>query len=352
MGPGGPVGPAQGYQPDAHIRSARFRKGREGSWLRLEALVSKLEKKGLDSLTDKEAMDLPLLYQAELSSLAVARGTILDRYLVGYLEALSLRAYLAVYGPRDSILGLAGKFFKTGLPRSVRALKYHILIAFVLTFLSTLAAYMAVVIDNGNYDIFISRDLAMGRDFSATREQLAAKIYGGWRGLEEALVHFATFLFRHNTIVAIFCFSFGFLLGIPTVMLIISNGLMMGSIIALHFEKGLGIEFMGWLCIHGVTELAAIVLAGAAGLSLAEKIILPGQGSRLENLGKSGGDAATVMIGVIIMLFVAGILEGCFRQLIDNTVTRLAIALATGAFWLLYFMSGRKDPANPAGGAP
>jgi uncharacterized membrane protein SpoIIM required for sporulation len=310
----------------------------------LEALVTKLEKKGLDSLTEKEAIDLPMLYQAELSSLAVARSTILDRSLVGYLEALSLRAYLMVYGPRASLLELAIKFLKTGLPKSFWALKYHILIAFLLFFFSSLSGYIAVVLDHANFDRFISGDLAQGRNFDASSAQLATHLYGNWEGLQHALVFFSNFLFRHNTQVAIFCFSLGFFLGIPTVLLLIYNGLTLGAMVALHFEKGLGIEFMGWLSIHGVTEFSAIFLAGGAGLSVAEKILIPGPGGRLENLGKRGKDAATVMIGVVIMLLASGILEGCFRQLIDNTVIRLSVAALTAVFWGLYFFQGRLMP--------
>jgi len=41
------------------------------------------------------------------------------------------------------------------------------------------------------------------------------------------------------------------------------------------------------------------------------------------------------------MLFVAGIIEGGFRQLIANTPARLIFGFATGALWLLYFCSNR-----------
>jgi uncharacterized membrane protein SpoIIM required for sporulation len=295
-------------------------------------------------LTGQEAIDLPMLYQAEVSSLAVARSTILDRSLVGYLEALSLRAYLMVYGPRASLLELALKFFKTGLPRSVWALKFPILISFFIFFSSSLAGYVAVLLDPANYDYFMPDSVTQGRDFNTSSEKLASYLYGNWEGLRQALVHFANFLFRHNTQIAILCFSLGFFLGIPTILLLISNGLALGAMVALHFEKGLGLDFLAWVSIHGVTELSAIILAGGAGLSLAEKILIPGPGGRLENLGKGGKEAATVMIGVVLMLLCAGILEGCFRQLIDNTVTRLMVALLSALFWGLYFLEGRFVP--------
>jgi uncharacterized membrane protein SpoIIM required for sporulation len=328
------------------LRSARFRKGREQSWQKLDELVSKIEKKGLSSMTAKEAMELPTLYQAELSSLAVARFLILDRNLLEYLENLSLRAYLAVYGPRSSLWECLKAFFKTGLPSSVRALKYHVLITSVVFILAILVGFFAVHADNAAYNLFIPDNLIDGRNYQTTPSELEDYLHGSWEGIKEAVVFFANFLFRNNTLVALLCFSLGFIVGIPTIVLLIENGLIVGAMLALHYDKGLFVAFVGWLSIHGVTELMAIVLSGAAGLGIAEAIILPGKGSRLENLALSGKKAATVMIGVIIMLFLASILEGLFRQLIDSTFWRYLIAASTLVFWLWYYLKAGREAKN------
>ncbi|WP_348246542.1 stage II sporulation protein M, partial [Salmonella enterica] len=66
---------------------------------------------------------------------------------------------------------------------------------------------------------------------------------------------FATFLFTHNAQIAILSFALGFAFGIPTAVLIAGNGTMLGAILVLYFSRGLGFEFVGWLAIHGVTEL-------------------------------------------------------------------------------------------------
>jgi hypothetical protein len=45
----------------------------------------------------------------------------------------------------------------------------------------------------------------------------------------------------------------------------------------------------------------------------------------------------------VLMLFVAAILEGGFRQLVQSTALRFAIGLGMGALWLVYFcFAGRK----------
>ena len=97
------------------------------------------------------------------------------------------------------------------------------------------------------------------------------------------------------------------------------------------------------LAIHGVTEIGAVIIAGAGGLVLADKILFPGRYARLENLARHGREAAQLGGGAVLMLFVAGLIEGGFRQLIGNTEGRFAIAAVTAVLWLAYFLSGRRS---------
>jgi hypothetical protein len=50
-----------------------------------------------------------------------------------------------------------------------------------------------------------------------------------------------------------------------------------------------------------------------------------------------GRQAALIAVGGILMLFVAGILEGGFRQLVQSTPLRFAIGWAIAALWVIYF---------------
>ena len=70
---------------------------------------------------------------------------------------------------------------------------------------------------------------------------------------------------------------------------------------------------------------------------IADKILFPGRYSRIENLALHGRQAAQMAVGGILMLFVAGILEGGFRQLIQSTPLRFAIGLTIGALWIAYY---------------
>jgi len=326
------------------LKSNEFRKGRETSWRELEALVGRVERRSIRALSLDELQRLPILYRAALSSLSVARTIVLDRNLLLYLETLSVRAFLAVYGPRaNPITGLRA-FFGQELPVAVRSARWHILIAALTLLLGAIVGFMLTVQDETWYNSFVPSGLSGGRGPSSTRADLLDKeIFAPWPGLVESFGIFAGVLFNHNTLIGILTFGLGMGIGIPTIMLTVYQGLPIGAFVALHYNRDLTVDFLGWLAIHGVTELGGLILFAAGGLVIAEKMLFPGRYSRLENLAMHGRLAGQMAVGAVIMLFAAAFLEGGCRQLVASTPLRFAIGFGVGALWLAYFsLAGRR----------
>lgn len=334
------------------LRSSEFRKKREEGWQELETLVTKSEKRGIKSLTANELQRLPMLYRAALSSLSVARSIALDRNLLGYLENLTMRAFIVVYGPRTGLFASIGHFFRRGFPSAVRAGSKHFLIAFIILLAGTAAGFLLVELDKTWYYAIIPFGLAEGRGPDATPEYLLSVLYAHWDGFEEAFGRFANYLFQHNTWVGLLTFALGFALGIPTILLTVYQGLILGAFLAAHYNQGLLIDVLGWISIHGITEFTAIILCCVAGLMLADKILFPGRYSRMDSLGSQGIQAAQVAMGAMFMLVIAAILEGGFREMTASfgfektnvTILRFSIAGGTALLWLIYFRyAGRED---------
>lgn len=338
-----PVSPAAAIgKPEVVLKSTEFRKGRAEGWRELEELIARVERRGMRALSVDELQRLPILYRAALSSLSVARTIALDRNLLLYLEGLAVRAFLVVYGPRTRVLEGLASFFGRELPAAVRSARWHILIAALALFAGTITGFMLTVQDESWFTSLVPSGLVQGRGPSATRDDLAKAIFSPWPGWIESFGIFAAVLFNHNTLVGILTFGLGLGAGIPTIMLTAYQGLPLGAFIALHYNRDLLIEFLGWLSIHGVTELGALILFAAGGLVIAEKILFPGRYSRIENLALHGRLAAQIAIGAVLMLFAAAILEGGFRQLVQSTPLRFAIGFGAGGLWLAYFcLAGR-----------
>lgn len=327
---------AAAYGQDANLRSVQFRREREETWRQLEDLLKRVHDKGLSGLAAEELATLPHLYRATLSSLSVARAISLDRALTEYLESLVARSYVVVYGSRERARTRIWEFLRWRFPAAVRAGRWHVLLAFVFTVAGAVLAYEMVRADSDSYYMFVDASLAGGRDPSAPTSELRDQLYDE-QDFNHGLTHFASALFNNNSRVGVMAFALGFLAGIPTLILLLQNGLMLGAFAALYAERGLSWDLWGWLLPHGVTELLAVILCGAAGFLLGHAIVFPGGQPRMDALRQRGKQAAEIVLGSVIMLFIAGLIEGIFRQTVTSIEVRYAVASSTALFWLWYF---------------
>lgn len=318
------------------VNATRFRQAHEADWEKLEHIVTRMEKRSIRSLSDEDLLELPALYRTSLSSLAVARDTSLDRSLITYLERLCTRAYFQIYGVQTPPWRQLKGFFAHGWSDAVRNLWRETAFCVALTFGAALLAYLLIRGDPSWYYAMIPEGMSEGRDPSATAQFLRSTLYDTSHN-SDGLSVFATFLFTHNAQIAIFAFALGFAFAVPSVLLILYNGLMLGAIYAVFASKGLGSNLAGWLMIHGTTEMFAICISGAAGIRIGTALAFPGRASRSDAVVSAGRTAATAMAGTVIMLAVAGMLEGVGRQLITSDGLRMLIGSAVLVSWLAYF---------------
>ena len=327
---------ASAFAPEAPmlVNASRFRAAHAAEWERLERLVTRIEKRSIRVLSDDDLLALPLLYRSALSSLSVARETSLDRSLIVYLEQLCTRAYFQLYGVPSSALSQLKRFFVHSWPAAIQAIWRETLVAFLLTVAAAVVGYLLVRSDPTWFYGIVGDGLASGRDPSASADTLRQTLYAKH---DDMLATFAAALFTHNAQIAIFAFALGFAFAVPTVLLMVYNGLMLGAFLAVFVPKGLGFAFTGWIMIHGTTELFAIIIAGAAGFRIGTAIAFPGRNARGDSAVQAGKAGAVAMAGTVVMLAVAGLLEGIGRQTITDDVSRYAIGAVMLAGWLLYF---------------
>ncbi len=328
------------------MKSLDFRRERERGWRRLDTLLTRIEKRGVRDLTSEEIEELPMLHRAVLSSLSVARAISLDRNIVQYLEHLALRGHNVVYGVKRPPLAWVAEFFARRWPRAVRELRVLLLLVTLLFAAGVATGFAMVTKDSDQYYAFVDFELASGRDPAASTEYLRKTLYESEIGNEGELVAFSGMLFAHNARIGILCFALGIATGVPTALLVFLNGAMMGAFLALFASRDLLMELTGWLSVHGVTEILAILLCGAAGIHLAQAWIFPGRRSRREELTRAGHRAATVVVGGVVMFALAGLIEGVIRQTVTSDTYRYAFATATAIGWLAYFALVGRDPAT------
>lgn len=322
--------------------SVRFRREREDGWRELEALIDQVRARGFRSLAPEQVESFPLLHRAALSSLSVARAIALDRALIAYLENLALRSYLTFYAPPSDPVATLRRFAVRGFPAAVRALRAHVAIALVALAIGVVSGFALVDANEQQwFGVLVPAELAGGRGPASTAADLIATEIAA-PVPADVFGAIANVLFSHNTLIALLAFGLGLLGGIPAIVLTVYQGAILGAFFALHYHRGLTAQFAGWVGIHGVTELLAIVLFAAAGLRLGELLVFPGATSRADAFAIHGPETAKVAAGGVAMLALAAVLEGYFRAAVASTDARIAVAVLSLVAWAAYFrFSGR-----------
>jgi uncharacterized membrane protein SpoIIM required for sporulation len=313
---------------------ARYKK----DWDELELLVHKARRRS-SSLSAAERERLDELYRRTTIHLARVTTRTGDEHLVHYLNNLTAAAHSIIYlPPRESVLHKLGSFVWEGFPRAIaRHWRAHLMSALLLLG----GAWIGFLVARS--DPIMAHALWPGMDDrqpGSTSEQLLTHLRHGRDESSGQKFFFASFLLQHNLKVGILAMASGVLAAIPTVFLMLFNGMLLGVFAAIHYEAGIRTEMWAWILPHGITELGAIILCGGVGIMLGEAVVRPGAISRNESLLRAGREAALVCAGVAGMLFLAAFIESYVRQSHWSTGMRLAFAAATAVFWGLYFAHG------------
>ena len=307
-------------------------------WDELERLVRKA-RRWTRSLSAAERERLDELYRRTTIHLARVSTRTDDEQRVNYLNSLTAAAHSIIYlPPRESVVHKAGMFVWEGFARAIARHWPEHLVSAILLIGGAVIGYAAAVSDPVlAHALWPSQD---ERQPGSTPEQLLTHLRHGRDESGGQKFFFASFLLQHNLKVGILAMATGVLAAVPTVVLMIFNGMLLGVFAAIHYEAGIRAEMWAWILPHGVTELSAIILCGGIGLMLGNAVVRPGELSRNESLLRAGREAALVCVGVAGMLVLAALIESYVRQSHWSTGARLLFATATGVFWAAYVGHG------------
>ena len=250
-----------------------------------------------------------------------------------YLNGLASRIYLGIYKNKKEEVSRFWRFWKTELPLTVRRHHRELLYAFLIF---TSFAIMAAV-SAANDDSFV-RGILGDQYVEMTDENISkGDPFGVYKDKNSFSMFMAIAL--NNIKVSFITFVAGFLLSIGTVWLLFKNGVMLGAFQYMFFAKGLGLQSVLVIWIHGTLEISAIIIAGGAGLIVGNSMLFPGTLQRLQSLRKGAKDGLKLMIGLVPVFIMAAFLEGFITRY--STMPKLisgAILLGSLAFIIWYFI--------------
>ena len=305
-----------------------------GQWRRLEELV------GRRNLSGSESDELLDLYQRVSTHLSVVRSASPDPSLVSYLSAVLARARHRATGSRATTWSEAGRFFTQTFPAAL----YRTRRWWLATTLGSIVLAVVVGVWAVRHPEVFTQQM--------TQAEIEAYVGTDFENYYSEYPHheFATLVWTNNAWVAAQCIALG-VLGLPVLWILAQNVIGVGIAGALMVSHDRGSLFFGLILPHGLLELTAIFVAAAVGLRLFWSWIEPGPRSRLDSLAAEGRTAAAVALGLVVVLFISGGIEGFVTPSGLPTWARILIGVIAELLFLAYVfvVGGRAARAGVTG---
>ena len=251
-----------------------------------------------------------------MDDLAYAKTFYPGSKLTKWINGLAAGIYQNIYRNKKEKFSRIFTFWKYELPLIIRKHHRTFLFTAVIFILFTAIGFLS---SRHNPD-FIKG--VMGEEYVNMTEDNIAKgdPFGVYKD-DNPFNMFVRIAFN-NIKVAFITFIGGFTLGIVTLNLLWSTGIMLGSFQYLFFSNGLGIQSVLVIWIHGTIEISSIIIAGAAGFILANGFLFPGTYTRIESFKRNAKDAAKILICLVPFFIAAAFLESYITHLMSETYDR------------------------------
>jgi uncharacterized membrane protein SpoIIM required for sporulation len=271
----------------------------QASWDRLATLVGRASRQ-VRRLSADELEEMVSLYEHTATQLSYARTTYRDPALTATLSSLVARAGAVVYGSRPRTLRALGQFFAVTFPAAVWYSRRFVAVSAALLLVPAFAVGLWVASSPRAVEATgpkAVREAYVNQDFEQYYRSAPAS-------------QFASQVFTNNVQVSIYAFAAGIALCLPTAFILIYNGAGVGVAGGLFASVGQQAKFWGLILPHGLLELTAVIIAGAAGLRLGWTLIDPGDRTRPDALADEGRRSLAIVAGLVVVFLAAGTIEG------------------------------------------
>ena len=304
----------------------RWIEKRKPHWDRLERMVEQCGRSGVRALSYRELQEFGMLYRQAAADLSTLREDRASARLAEYLNQLLARAHNFMYMGRRSRPGGIGRFYAQVFPQVFRSTFNYTLAAFVIFAAAAVAGFLASLGDPSFQRFFL------GGPMSDTIEQRKM-----WTESVVSIKPLASSaIMTNNVAVSFTTFAMGITAGIGTVYMVVINGLLLGAITAACWQAGMIEPLAQFVLPHGVLELPAIFIAAGGGLLVARGLLFPGELPRRDALVFYGGQGVRLALGIIPILFVAGVMEGFLSPSHLPAVAKVICAAAAGGLLVIY----------------
>jgi len=306
------------------MRETKFIAQNKEKWKEFEQIL-----KGTYKNPDK----LKNLFIQITDDLSFSRTFYPNRSVRVYLNGLAQQVFFSIYKSKRVQRSRLVRFWTDELPQLV----YEGRRDFRLSFLVFLIAFLIGVLSCANDPEFVR--VILGDSYvEMTLENIESgdpmRVY---KEMEEFGMTLG--ITGNNLYVAFLTFVTGALFMLGTLVILVSNAIMVGAFQYFFVEQGLFWESFLTIWIHGTLEISAIIIAGMAGLTMGRGLVFPGTLTRLQSFQQSARRGLKIMVGIVPIIMLAGFFEGYLTRQTEapDALRALFILLCLG-FVLTYFV--------------
>ncbi|MEL6862953.1 MAG: stage II sporulation protein M [Bacteroidota bacterium] len=306
------------------MRETSFIKQNKEKWKEFEQTLDRKD-------TDPDKLNN--LFIQITDDLSYSRTFYPNRSVRVYLNNLAQQIFYQIYKNKRTQLGRLTGFWTDELPRLVYEAKSEFqlsLFIFAISFaIGALSSAMdpefPAVILGDNYVEMTLENIESGDPMAVYKQR-------GEFGMALGIT-------ANNLFVAFLTFILGVFYGVGTAAIMVSNGIMVGAFQYFFLEQGVFLESFLTIWIHGTLEISAIIIAGAAGLTMGKGLVFPGTLTRIQAFQISARRGLKIMVGIAPLIIAAGIIEGYLTRYTDTPdVIRALFIFLCLSFVLLYFV--------------
>ncbi|MEM1328117.1 MAG: stage II sporulation protein M [Bacteroidota bacterium] len=268
-----------------------------------------------------------------MNDLSYAKTFYANRSVRVYLNGLAQRIFVDVHKNRKSQWSLFADFWLEDLPRVLWETRKALLVAFLVFLGGFLIGMLSSAMDEqfantilgDMYVAMTEANIEKGDPMAVYKDQEAFGMSLGIAG--------------NNLYVATLTFVMGVFYTIGSLLILVSNAIMVGTFQFFFIERGLFLESFLTIWIHGTLEISAIIIAGAAGIVMGQGLVFPGSYSRMKSFQRSARRGLKIMIGIAPIIILTAFYEGFLtRQTELPDAVRGLFILVNLALVLGYFI--------------